>query len=743
MSNKSGTSIITQPSSRSISNQLGEKFSPNPFTGTGNYSVPITLPPGLNGFQPELNIQYSSGGGNSPLGLGWSLSTPGIMRQTTKGIPKYQKDDVFILSGVKDLIPIDFQTNRIQYCSRAEGLFAKIYHYQDASNNYWEVETREGITSFYGTPNSLGNDPATCFDPRDKRKIFEWKLSKKIDLFGNIIEYEYERNIDQQHIHYFEELYLAKIRYINSSIKANSNFLVTVHFVCEGRPDPFSSFCFGHEVRTTKRYKHIEIYNHHVPDTLVRTYGFIYLDERVSQGEIDEDQLPLNGVSLLSQLLVTGYEDGEPQPCPPKDFGYSRFEFKKREFVPIRGQHLPNMSLAHPNIEVADLLGNGLPDILEMNGVIRYWRNLGNGEFSIPNLMNGPGGLSLGDSDVQLIDANGDGRVDLMVNKGGLFGYFPSKFIEGWHENSFKKYKFAPNFSFQDPEVQLLDLTGDGVTDVIRSSSCLECYFNDAEKGWSQSSVVNRHHVDDFPNISFSDPRLKWANMNGDNLQDMVIFNNDSVDYWANMGYGYFSKKIRMRNCPHFPYMVDYSRILLGDIDGDGLTDIVYVDNNEITLWINQSGNSWSEPITIRGSMPLVTNMDSIRLEDFFGIGVKGVLWTADRDALNRPYNYFFLDLTGGLKPYLLTEMNNNKGTLTKVGYHSSIKDYLEDERNPETHWKTNLPFPVQTVSRIEVIDQTSKGKLTTEYHYHHGYYDGNEREFRGFSKVDKFDSEI
>ena len=48
----------------------------------------------------------------------------------------------------------------------------------------------------------------------------------------------------------------------------------------------------------------------------------------------------------------------------------------------------------------------------------------------------------------------------------------------------------------------------------------------------------------------------------------------------------------------------------------------------------------------------------------------------------------------------------------------------------------------MQVVARVEVIDEISKGKLTTEYRYHHGYWDGAEREFRGFGMVEQFDTE-
>jgi hypothetical protein len=46
-------------------------------------------------------------------------------------------------------------------------------------------------------------------------------------------------------------------------------------------------------------------------------------------------------------------------------------------------------------------------------------------------------------------------------------------------------------------------------------------------------------------------------------------------------------------------------------------------------------------------------------------------------------------------------------------------------------------------VDKVEVIDHISKTKLVTRYKYHHGYFDGREREFRGFGRVDQLDTEV
>jgi hypothetical protein len=309
-----------------------------------------------------------------------------------------------------------------------------------------------------------------------------------------------------------------------------------------------------------------------------------------------------------------------------------------------------------------------------------------------------------------------------------------------WDRRSFQHYRVAPSFNLKDPEVRLLDLNGDGITDAIRSGARLECFFNDQKEGWNGTRLVERKALEEFPNVNFSDPRVKLADITGDGLQDIVLAHNGCVEYWPNQGHGDWGKRITMRNNPRFPYGYDPKRILVGDINGDGLADIVYVDNTKVTLWINQSGNRWSNPIEILGTPP-VSDIDAVRLVDLLGTGTSGLLWSADANGFSRA-NMFFLDFTGGVKPYLLDEMNNHTGAVTRVAYAPSTRFYLEDQKRPETRWKTPLPFPVQTVARVEVIDELSQGKLTTEYRYHHGYWDGYEREFRGFGRVDQFDTE-
>jgi hypothetical protein len=106
----SSAQIIFLPKGGGAQKGIGEKFSPDLHTGTGNFTVPIALSPGRNGFQPQFNLVYSEGHGNGSFGLGWDLTIPGVTRKTSHGIPQYRdasldpdERDTFILWGTEDI----------------------------------------------------------------------------------------------------------------------------------------------------------------------------------------------------------------------------------------------------------------------------------------------------------------------------------------------------------------------------------------------------------------------------------------------------------------------------------------------------------------------------------------------------------------------------------------------------------------------------------------------------------------
>jgi RHS repeat-associated protein len=741
---------------------IGETFSPDLFSGTANFTVPITVPNGRLGLQPALALTYSSGSGNGPFGLGWALGVPGISRQTAHGLPKYDASDAFVLSGAEDLVRISSRGARTVYRPRAEGLFAQIERVEDpnAGHDYWEVASKDGLISRYGTPAMRGRDMATVARPRDRARVFAWRLTETVDPFGNRIVYEYERDLITEGSRPSDQLYLKRIRYIDYENAGTTNFLVSVEFYYDTdradpmiaalggevhrRPDPFSDYRATFEIRTARRVAAIVTRTHPAGATPIpsRALRITYLDERTDLPDLRE-LLPPSAVSLLSRVDAIGFDDGgQPiQEMPSLDFSYSRFEPARRRFVavPGSGRQIPVVQSSQ-NLDLIDLHGGGLPDIVELAGSVRYWRNLGGGSFAQPQTMSqAPGGFTLNDAGVALLDANGDGRTDLIVDRPGVSAAFSLTFGPSWKQRP-SLARAAPPFDYRDPDVRLIDLDGDGITDAIRTGESLECYFYDPDRGWTHERRVARGGSESSPAVLFSDPRVHLGDMSGDGLQDIVRVHNGSVEYWPSLGDANWGARITMRQSPRFPWGYDPRRVLLGDLDGDGLADLIYLDTNRVLVWFNQSGNGWSTPVEIHGTPP-ATDRDQFRIIDLYGVGTSGVLFSSAVDTAGQPSMYF-LDLSGGVKPYLLTEMDGNLGATTRVGYAPSTRFYLEDERLPATPWRTPLPGPIQVVARVEAIDALSGGKLTTEYRYHYGYWDGVDREFRGFGMVEQFDTE-
>src|SRR5207253_11385549 len=133
----------------------------------------------------------------------------------------------------------------------------------------------------------------------------------------------------------------------------------------------------------------------------------------------------------------------------------------------------------------------------------------------------------------------------------------------------------------------------------------LECFFNDPDprQAWQRTTVTDPPAPGAGPGIDLSDPHIRLADMSGDGLQDIVLLYNGNIAYWPNLGHGRFGPTVQMRGAPRLPDGYDPRRVLLGDVDGDGLADFVYVDLGRVLVWGNQTGNAWSEqPVTIAGT---------------------------------------------------------------------------------------------------------------------------------------------
>ncbi|NEQ64449.1 MAG: hypothetical protein F6K21_02905 [Symploca sp. SIO2D2] len=845
------TTEVSLPKGGGAIQGIGETFQANEFTGTAALSIPIPTSP-CRGFEPQLSVEYSSGSGNGTFGLGWSLAIPNISRKTSKAIPKYDDTDTFLISNAEDLVfqkeeprtvnGIEYRV--ITYRPRVEGLFAKIERWlnQETGDCYWRTVSKDNVTSIFGK-----TEQARIFDPDSPRRVFQWLLEETFDSKGNYVVYRYKsENTDNVPLVIYEKnhlqtanKYLERIQYGSDSPLSEGQDIKSVnwHFEVvfdygeyninpsnsnpytpvrkwESRPDPFSTFNAGFEIRTHRLCRNILMFHRFkTTDILRESEDEQEVEVLVHATQFEYQKTPT--VSLLQSVQSTGYryEEGEyvTKSLPPVEYGYTAFAPDDSQFQPLvqeSDRELPGLNLP-PDYQSIDLYGEGIPGVLYSDGkTTLYWepqgeqpgegkkvwdqeadagtrgrgdagtrrvetpphisftpeeptpnpsqegnnqpltpprRGIGTVNYGSPKeLESFPIERQLQDGNRILTDLAGDGRMALVVSTSGYSGYYqydPDR--DSWE--SWQPFESFPT-DFQNPDNQMVDVTGDGLADILLvDRDRLRIYQNQGEKGYGDPLTRPRENDVPMPKQGDVEEVLRFADIFGTGKQHLVRITNDMVEYWPNLGYGRFGKKVQLADAPHFGKRLDASRLFLVDIDGSGTADIAYVYSdcaprtgkaNRITIWFNQSGNSFSQPQTV--TLPSAwDNLNQINFADILGNGTTGLVFSENHP---QPCHWYY-DFCDRKKPYLLNQVRNNLGAETEITYASSTKFYLQDKQQG-TPWVTKLPFPVQVVEKVVNCDRISQTTLVSCYSYHHGYYDRTEKEFRGFGRVERQDAE-
>jgi RHS repeat-associated protein len=544
------------------------------------------------------------------------------------------------------------------------------------------------------------------------------------------------------------------------------------------RPDAFSSHRAGFEVRSHRRCRRALVF-HRFPELnqdrlgelgdepyLVRAIEFAYKDLDYSKAPTIDTELGHQGstrfASFIQSITQSGFvrDDGQAvverggvkyitylrRTLPPLEFEYSKAKIQDevRYLDASAAENLP-VGVDSSTYQWVDLDGEGVSGILtEQAGAWFYKPNLGEGHFgALQVVRTKPSLFAMASGGTQLLDLSGDGQLDVVSFSGPTPGFYERTQDESWE--TFRTFRKVPNLRWNEPNHRFIDLDGDGHADIlITEDNVFTWYPSLAEDGFGPARKVHQPRDEERgPRLVLSDQTqsIYLADLCGDGLTDLVRIRNGEVCYWPNLGYGRFGAKVTMDNAPWFdhPDQFEQRRIRLADIDGSGTTDIIYLHRDGARIYFNQSGNRWTKARPL-STLPRVDNLSSVSTADLLGNGTACLVWSSPLPGDARcPIRY--VDLMSGQKPHLLVRSTNNLGAETKVDYASSTKFYLEDKREGRP-WITRLPFPVHVVERMTTFDRSSGNRFVTSYKYHHGYFDGVEREFRGFGMVEQKDTE-
>ncbi len=694
---------------------------PDEASGALIYSYPLSIAPGRNGMQPDINLFYNSQSRDlhSWFGQGWSISIPYIELMNKKGIDKMYVEPTYYSSLSDELVDL----NNGQFGSKVDnGEFLK-YSFEDQK---WIVLDKEGKKYTFGSAATSRQD-----DPVDPNRIFKWMIEEIRDTNDNFIRFEYFKDQGQ--------IYPSKIFYTGNG---STEGIFEIDFLRETRPDQYFSSKAGFTYKTAYRINEIQS---KINGAWSKKYVLSYIT-----GDNDTN-------SLLSSISETGTGDNGIKTLPPTTFEYQASGAVHWE-VDSTNWTTPVRIDQYSGVMVGDLNGDGLDDLIkshfENNSQGGVWTkgaylNNGQGGFIINSGYEPPIYFHVTaygeehDEGVRLIDINADGLLDLLRYGSGINAYINTG--SGWQINELWTPPLRWNYYVSDISSYIVNLNGDNLPDFIGTSQnggplLTYAYINNGVDGWVRDLEWQAPY--DFRITNGS----TFADLNGDGLDDIIqsysglqnykrAFLNTGKKGWVEAAQYVPTEAGYFFNSTSDPHSARDNGYRLVDLNGDSLPDILkqgYGANiNNGNGWNSPNDLSWDQRFELEGTtsslpyLPYISNMNGDGMADIHVA------------KFNNNNNQIETTVVENIEPRvnLIKKINYNTGGSTSITYKSTPL-----YRNGTTLLNPNLSMIIDTVYQISTND-SSGNNSTIEYSYEGGYYyygGAFDTKLAGFSKVIK-----
>lgn len=208
-------------------------------TGGSNYSIPISVPPGINNVAPEINLVYNSQSSNGLAGLGWNISGVSVITRVSSTMFHDGKIDAVDFDNL-DRFALDGQRLVIKNgTSGGYGLSGSVYETENYSNikitsygvhpngtnfgpEYFTVEYPDGSKAYYGSN-------------VNSRTINDWAITYWENAQGVRINYSYTAANNN--------LSISSIKY---GTTGNNPSINEIQFVYKNRLRPESAYINGY-----------------------------------------------------------------------------------------------------------------------------------------------------------------------------------------------------------------------------------------------------------------------------------------------------------------------------------------------------------------------------------------------------------------------------------------------------------------------------------------------------------------
>ncbi|NTX33286.1 VCBS repeat-containing protein [Myxococcus sp. CA033] len=483
--------------------------------GAATYRLPLWVPPGRAGMQPELALSYHSRSGMGLAGMGFTLT--GTLSRITRcrktlaqdsavAQVRFDATDALCLDGAR-LIHLNPETTQYGASGsvyRTEvDTFARVMLSTSTPNgppDYFEVRQKDGRIFTYGAvlagmrvlPTQAL--PAGVSTANLQAVRYAWALSEVKDRQGNYLRLGYDLLGDQETGY---EQRLKNIEYTGSYTDATvAARLRRVEFHYEPG-DLDESYVAGFKMRSASRLDHIDMFAPDVPvsqwesgpSTLWRRYTLEYRNDSVSGRSLLKSVQECDGRNACKEKTSFDWELGSEQ-FLTLNTGIA--DVAANSDVPDTSSTLHYKARDFWNVHVADVNGDGKDDLLyrfmRFSSTAGYfpaeWRlrlstGSGFGGYTTVNLPSS----QVGDSqdDLSAVDMDMDGKTDIVaLNRtdcdNNISGHFQ---VYRYNGSNFTPAVLDGHETYavcgtstatvKPPGLQVADLSGDGLPDLLRS----------------------------------------------------------------------------------------------------------------------------------------------------------------------------------------------------------------------------------------------------------------------------------
>jgi RHS repeat-associated protein len=707
-----------------------------------------------------------------------------------------QQEDRYFFNGGQELVPVDDRAIEIaecgspgcapvpgelagwqQYRARIEGSFSRFFRAPDGRR--WVVQSMDGTRYDLGAlPSNDGPDEAVSRSisalqsefTGGQGRIYRWFLTRTSDSHGSTVYYFHAEHEGQR---YLEDIFYTSPHATCGALQSPlermrcasplTAYARRIRFVYEDRGDVTSSFTSGWEIRLARRLRRIEMTSAEGSPgvrSMVRRYHLAYSSSSFW--------------SLLSSVRL----EGRPQHVDPATLGMVADAGVAEEAL---DEQIVGALQAPLELQYTEQPAS-FPLALGFGG---FDRTIHHSSASPP--------YSVG-ANSDLFDVNSDGLADLVVTDPAQFHTPSGDPAVGVYFNGFDGTRTDPaeggTFSAAIPtavradlsqvlrlsnlNISPMDVDGDGRSDYLHLPRArARGYFTPVRSGPAEAVTPKKqtwgwaYVARDLRPAENPDPRLDYAHdsqrirefdVNNDHLVDIVRTTGLSVQVWLNLGwlpggdgrYGSYTFDPSARTfdlsgapietcLPVAGTPLDFAdpEVRLGDMNGDGITDIVRLRAGRVIYWPGRGEGAFGTGGAACGAglvagryvemaqPPPEVNPElaDVQLADLNADGIDDIVQIRNTDVdfwLNYGGKSFtsrihlgampnapaydtkvrivdidgsgtsdilyahandwqWVDVMGGKRPRLLSSVKNGLGAVTTFQYGSSVDDYLSD----------------------------------------------------------------